>query len=346
MARPPLSPRPILAGAWCSIYAVVHVWWALAGDPAFFAGGSPDGCQKICGESPLPGGWLPVGLAGAAAIGSFGLARDRTRRLPWIGLAGLGGAGMIGYCMLFWIGLAMALLVPFGVPMTGPEVGLLLVRGAGVIGGVLAISVALAELRLEQRPPVARSERAPWWGFAAGYLALAGTGVRTLPYLPSLFDIWSREGGGFRMFVVLLMVSGTVLPLALVHRWGRIWPRWTGPLAGRDVPRWLVLGPGLFMGAGLVAYFGVGGLGALSTGMQPADLPAVLMIGGYTLWGLGLLVASVSYARLTGAPRREPASMLRPCPSDPPCSSGSRCSRCRAGSSSTAMPDPSASPRR
>ncbi|MDA2804371.1 hypothetical protein [Nocardiopsis suaedae] len=220
---------------------------------------------------------------------------------------------MIGYCMLFWIGLAMALLIPFGVPMSGAEVGLLLVRGWGVIGGALAVSTALGEFRgrRPRRPRPGRSATTPWWGFAGGYLVLAGTSARALPYLPSLIDTWSGESVGFRVFVVLLLTSGTVLPMALVHRWGRIWPRWTGPLAGRDVPRWLVLGPGLFMGAGLVAYFGIGGFGAIVTGLQPIDRPVVLMVGGYTAWGLGLLVASTSYARLTGGSGRGSAYTLR-----------------------------------
>lgn len=71
-----------------------------------------------------------------------------------------------------------------------------------------------------------------------------------------------------------MITAGTVLPLALAHRWGRVWPSWIRSWAGRDVPHWLVLGPGVFMGVGLCAYFGVGG-------------------------SLALLVVSTSYYRLT-----------------------------------------------
>lgn len=263
--------------------------------------------------------------------------------MTWVGLAGIGGVGMVVYCMLFWVGLAMALSGPFGVPRTGPEVGLPTVRGAGVIGGTLALSVTLAELG---RTPHHRERTAntPWWGLAGGYLVLVDTGVRTVPYLPSVLDTWSRENSGFRLFVVLLFASGTVLPMALVHRWRRIWPRWTGPLAGGSVPRWLILGPGPFMGAGLVAYFGLGGFGAVVAGLRPADFPAVVVINGYTAWGLGLLVASVSYARLTSTPVRAPMSTLGSCRSVPPCPSGSRCSPCRAPSSSTTEQASSAFP--
>ena len=67
---------------------------------------------------------------------------------------------------------------------------------------------------------------------------------------------WLRSGKRYAL-------AGTLLPLALAHRWGRIWPAWTGPLRGRAVPRWLVLGPGLFIGASLTAYFGIAGMTAL-----------------------------------------------------------------------------------
>jgi hypothetical protein len=69
------------------------------------------------------------------------------------------------------------------------------------------------------------------------------------------------------------------------------------------VPRWLVLGVGLFMGAGLTAYFGIVGVSAWIRGEFGGPfLPLLLEIGGYTLWGVGLLVASASYFRLTRRP--------------------------------------------
>jgi hypothetical protein len=92
--------------------------------------------------------------------------------------------------------------------------------------------------------------------------------------------------------MVLMSLAGTLLPLALVHRWGRLWPAWVVPLRGRIVPRWLVLGPGLFVGASLTAYFGVAGTTAWISGdIAGPFLPLLLTIGGYTLWGIGLLVA-------------------------------------------------------
>lgn len=51
------------------------------------------------------------------------------------------------------------------------------------------------------------------------------------------------------------------------------------------------------MGVRLCAYFGVGGITAMVVGATPTT--ALLEIGGYTVWGAGLLVASASYQRLT-----------------------------------------------
>ena len=67
-----------------------------------------------------------------------------------------------------------------------------------------------------------------------------------------------QEGGSLLVFEVGFVLAGTVLPLALVHPWGRVLPRWVPPLAGRRVPGWLLLGPGVRHCGGLTIYFGVG----------------------------------------------------------------------------------------
>jgi hypothetical protein len=124
-------------------------------------------------------------------------------------------------------------------------------------------------------------------GLAGGYLAIIGLSVRLLGQGTDLLSDWRHGSTGSQVFVALMIAAGTVLPAALVHRWGRIWPRWVVPWAGRVVPRWAVLGPAVFMGSGLVAYFGVGGIAALLSGATPGDLATALMIGGYTVWGSG-----------------------------------------------------------
>jgi hypothetical protein len=104
--------------------------------------------------------------------------------------------------------------------------------------------------------------------------------------------------------------------LALMHRWGRIWPRWVLPLAGRRVPRWIVLGPALFVGAGLNGYFGIGGMTAWATGnnVDGSSWFLLVVLPAYTVWGLGLLVAAVSYFGLTKpeCPARGPVASTTP----------------------------------
>ena len=122
-----------------------------------------------------------------------------------------------------------------------------------------------------------------------------------------------RAGGPVLGFEAGFLLAGTVLPLALVYRWGRVFPGWVPLLAGRGVPRWLVLGPALGLGAGMTAYFGVTivrlaaqtvtGTWAQQTGPYPlwfywAAVP------GYLAWGVGLGAAALAYQRATRPPCR------------------------------------------
>jgi hypothetical protein len=288
---PRRSWSPLLAGGLCAVYALVHVWWAVAGAPAFLGRG----------ESPLPGGWVPVVPAAVAAVllGVLAGSRVRTRatRIALAAGAAAGGLGMLAYCLLAWIDLTMVLMAAFGVPMADGEVGALVVRVAGAVGGALAVGAARAELRSAGvRLLPAPTDRTPAWGWAAALLAVAGLAARLVPEVPRWADqgIVGPGGAGFLVFVGLLLLAGTALPLLLVTPWGRA--PW--------LPRWLVLGPALFVGCGLLAYFGVGGFGAMGAGLVPVDRDALLMIGGYTVWGVGLLVAALSYAATTAQPSR------------------------------------------
>jgi hypothetical protein len=104
-----------------------------------------------------------------------------------------------------------------------------------------------------------------------------------------------------------------VRPLALVYRWGRVFPGWVPLLAGRGVPRWLVLGPALGLAVGMTAYFGVAavqlavetmtgtweqGAGSLPLWFFWVAIPA------YLVWGLGLGAAAQAYRRATRPPCR------------------------------------------
>ncbi|MGW4948565.1 hypothetical protein ACWEOZ_44040 [Actinoplanes sp. NPDC004185] len=314
----------LVAGAWQIAYVVVHLWWATTGGPRFFHGR----------ESYFPGGWVPVVLGAFAAAGCLSAAVADRRELTDSGryalamLNAVAGAALCVYSFLFPV-IMVALL------FEGPQTGIaasLLATGSGVTGGVLCLIIAAGERRLAARPcescgrvhgrsPESRAEQAPGWAFAGAYLAVAGYVARMSVWLnDTIAGRWpsadARTDGpsltALVIFMVLMSLAGTVLPLALAHRWGRLWPAWTGPLRGRAVPRWLVLGTGLFMGASLTAYFGIAGMIAWIRGdFGGPFVPLLLEMGGYTLWGVGLLVAAASYFALTRPPCPRPATGRR-----------------------------------
>lgn len=296
---------------------MVHLWWAIGGAPRFLNGR----------ESYFPGGWVPVALGVLATVGCLAAAATArreagdTRRHVLAGITALAGVALCVYSFLLPI-MLVALL------FEGARSGIvasLLATGGGAVAGVLCLRVAVDERRLAVRPcescgrvhgrsPDSRAERAPGWAFAGAYVAVAGFGARISVWLADTFaGRWQSEvsranvsWSAMVVFLVLMSLAGTVLPLALAHRWGRLWPAWVVPLRGRAVPRWLVLGPGLFVGAGLTAYFGIAGNTAWIRGdFGGPFLPLFLEMAGYTLWGIGLLVACASYAALTRPPCRQ-----------------------------------------
>ncbi|MEU4426805.1 hypothetical protein AB0F81_39805 [Actinoplanes sp. NPDC024001] len=289
--------------------------WAINGGPPFLNGR----------ESYFSGAWLPVILGALAAIGCLSAAvaagrevDDASRYLLAV-LNAVAGAGLCAYSFLFPVILVSLL---FEGVQTG-TVASLSATGGGAAGGVLCLIIAAGEWqqaartckscgRVHGRSPGSRAERAPGWAFAGAYLAVAGFTARMSVWLSdTIAGRWpstATQANGTSstamvVFVVLMSLAGTLLPLALAHRWGRLWPAWSGPLRGRAVPRWLVLGTGLFVGASLTAYFGVAGMTAWIRGdLGGPFLPLLLEMGGYTLWGVGLLVAAASYFALTRPP--------------------------------------------
>lgn len=148
---------------------------------------------------------------------------------------------------------------------------------------------------------------APRWARAAGYLAVAACLTRIaaeavtwkIPATPA--NVTSVV-----VFAIGMALAGTLLPLALVHRWGRVWPRWVRPVAGRRVPRWLVLGPAFFVSGGLTSLFGPELITMMlrppSSFGQFGVVFLWLAISSYTVWGLALGIAAASYFRRTRTP--------------------------------------------
>lgn len=304
---------PYVAVVWVVGYGAVRAWWALGHAPTF---------QVIDRESYFDAPWLPVGLAVGATVASVLAVRGRS---PWVSaiLGWLAGAGLVAYSFLFALNLA-SVLIQWGTDVVG-----LVARGSGVVAGVLTILVAIdaqrqargacAECgRVHGRSPESRISPTPWWGWVAGYAAMAGClsrfGAQAITGFPGqdVSALFTPLVNPFTVFAFLMFVAGTLLPLALVHRWGRIWPRWVLPFAGRNVPRWLVIVPALLVGGGMTGYFGLAGIHSTITqgvGVYPVWW-AFAVIGGYTVWGVGLLVAALSYYLLTkpvhAVPQDEP----------------------------------------
>lgn len=289
-------------------YAVVHAWWAVAGAPPF----APPG------ESFVSGGWLPVvpAVASGAAVLLLGSSRGGTRaRRMFVSLAWISGCAAILYSIMFPLSALMIMGLVFGMDSDPHQWTRLVAQGSGVLLGVLTITTAIAERRrvtnacttcsrIHGRSPERRSDPSPRWAYVAAYLTIIACVSRmTGAVLDGFLESRSADvSPAFLWFsVMLLVLTGTVLPLALVHRWGRIWPFWVVPLSGRHVPRWIVLGPAFFIGGGLTGYFGVSGTAAWITGNNLDDpwWLLAMILPAYTIWGVGLLVAGASYFRLT-----------------------------------------------
>jgi hypothetical protein len=122
-------------------------------------------------------------------------------------------------------------------------------------------------------------------------VAQAAVGFGAAPYGGGLSSVLFE--GGF-------LLAGTVLPLLLVYRLGRIFPRW------------MLLWPGAGLGTGITAYFGVGLLqmivAALNGEPEYAEgnlLPESFFwvaVPAYVVWGVGLATATYGYYLRTRTP--------------------------------------------
>jgi hypothetical protein len=295
--------------AWALGYGAVRIYWALGAAPS----PPPTGTDLVAFT-----GWWPVALCAAAAVVVAGLRRARWWRPLAVAAWGVTAA----------LAAASALLLLDMVGIILPGVGLavhpaaVLSRAACLAGGVLVGATALsyqrhwrgACLACGRTGQAARPERPPGWAWLAAWVAVAGCLVRLLAQVAVGFGSeLLRAGGSLLLFEAGFLLAGTVLPLALVYRWGRVFPGWVPLLAGRGVPRWLVLGPALVLGAGMTAYFGVSmvrlavqtvtGTWEQGAGSDPLWFYWVA-IPAYLAWGLGLGGAALAYRRATRPPCR------------------------------------------
>ena len=295
---------PSAAIAWALAYGSVRIWWAIGEAPS----PPPLGSDLIAFT-----GWAAVGLCAAAAGITFAL-----KRAPWLWRLFVVAWGVSATLLA-----ASAVLLLDVVGGLFPGLGVefhpvaFLSRAAGLSGAVLVAANAVAYRRRWRSPCLfcgraegrARPAQPPRWAWWAAYAAVAGCVVRLLAQVAVGFGSMLAESGGSALgFEAGFVLAGTLLPLALVHRWGRVVPRWVPLLAGRRVPRWLLLGPAFAVAGGMTAYFGFSlvklaietvsgtwdeGDGSLSLAFFWVAVPA------YLIWGLGLGAAALGYFQVT-----------------------------------------------
>lgn len=297
------APRALLV--WALGYGALRVVWA--------AGSGPSAARNGTDLVAFTGWWAVLLCAAAAAICVPVRTTSASRFVV------VGGYAVAGAMLVAAAGLLLD-LVAILLPGLGPDLDYAAVasRAGMFLGAVLVAASTLgyqrrangACPRCGRRDDHLASRGTPGWAYAAAYLAVAGCLIRVLAqYLAGFDGIPLNAGASLLLFEVGFVLAGTVLPLALVHSWGRVWPRWVLPLAGRRVPRWLVLGPALGLAGGITAYFGIilaGMLGNVLTGRPAFADPGPfsqaffwVAVPSYLLWGLGLGAAAIGYLRAT-----------------------------------------------
>ena len=287
---------PLAAVLWALAYGAVRVWWAVRGAPSF----GRLGIDLIAFK-----GWSAAGLCAAAAAVALAIRTARWRP-PLLAAAWAVCAALLVACPLLLLDVVAGLLPGTGIP---PHPVGFLSRAACLVECILLGAAAVAYRRrwrsaclfcgrTGKRVRLAQTPRWAWW---AAYAAIAGWLLRLVAQVALGFDFLRRAPRAFLGFEAGFILAGTVLPLALVHPWGR------------RVPRWLPLGPAFAIGGGLTVYFGVGLVAIAAatlhaTWRRDAGSPPLaffwVAMPAYEMWGLGLLAAAVAYYQVTRPPCR------------------------------------------
>jgi hypothetical protein len=295
---------PVAAIAWALAYGAVRIWWAIGHAPSF----PPEGTDLFVFT-----GWGAVGLCAAAAVITLAL-----RTAPWwlpLLIAAWGvSAALLAASARLLLDVIGGLLPGLGIAFHPVA----FVSRAAAVGGAVLVGAAAVAYRRRWRSPclfcgrsgtTARPAQPPRWAWWGAYAAVAGCLLRVLAQLAVGFGRLLREGGGaLLVFEAGFLLAGTVLPLALVHPWGRVFPRWVPLLAGRRVPRWLLLGPGFALAGAMTVYFAVSTVilvvetlnGTWDRGADSLPLAFFwVSVPAYLAWGLGLGAAALGYFQVT-----------------------------------------------
>lgn len=129
------------------------------------------------------------------------------------------------------------------------------------------------------------------------------------------FRPWYEDGGGLYLFVLCGMaLLPAVLSMALIRPWGVVFPRWVPLLAGRRVPRHLLVVPGYGVAALLLSYSVYAIVLTVVQHGSPGGIfspwTGVYGIVQFIPWWLGLFLATRSYAARTAPPAPEGSPRL------------------------------------
>lgn len=287
---------PRLAVAWAVAYGGVRVWFATGHEPDW----------ELPTDLLVSGWWAAAMCLATAAVVVALRARPGSRPLMWLawGLA----AGWMAACALVLLDVVGGVLPGLGIPF---DVAGMLSRVGGLAGAVLLAGTGLAYqrrldptcLRCTRTRPWAATEVTPRWAIAAAWVAVVGCVTRLLAQVVVGFDAIPLEAGAsMLLFELGFVLAGTALPLLLVYRLGRVFPRW------------MLLWPGAGLGVGITAYFGVGLVqmilaaiaGEPVYGGELGDtFPAAFFwvaVPAYLVWGAGLAMATYGYYLRTRKP--------------------------------------------
>jgi hypothetical protein len=280
---------PRLAVVWAAGYGCERLWFALGHEPAW---------KLPTGDLLIPG-WASAIACVVSALVVLMPARTRALIVLTFAMAVVWTAA----CALALLDVVAGILPGLGIPF---DLAGFLSRLGGLTGAALLAGTALSRRRQLGRSCLGCSNcrrtgtSTPKWAIAAAWIAVTGCATRLAAQAAIGFDpALNAASLQTILFEAGFLLAGVALPLLLVYRPGRVFPRW------------ILLLPGTGLGVGISAYFGVGLIQMTAAALQGKPVYADIgipmsffwvAVPAYLLWGLGLATATFAYAQRTRKP--------------------------------------------